>query len=64
MGMKIGKYVNSKIKKIHFNKFIIFADMNIFLGKTDQYNLVTKFMFFGRVMILISDAELSSNIRY
>ena len=65
MGMKIEKYVdyhyhwNFTIKKIHFDKFINFAEVDIFLDKTEQYHLVTEIMLLSNVT-LISDAELSS----
>ena len=61
--MKIEKYVDYYLKfhnkNIHFDKFIIFADVGIFSDKTEQYHLVKKIILFGNVL-LISDAEFSS----
>ena len=47
------------MKNIQFEKFVIFADVSIFLEMTEQRYLVTKIMLLGDA-ILISDAELSS----
>ena len=51
------------MKNIHFDKFIISADVGIFLDKTEQHHLVTKIMLFGDV-VLISDAELSTDAEF
>ena len=47
------------MKNIQFEKFVIFADVSIFLEITEQRHVVTKIMLLGDA-ILISDTELSS----